>query len=149
LPPQLVPQDAYAGLVSRLAALLTDVAVVTVAALAVSTLPSLAWEQVVLRAVPGWLTAGSAVAAALLPAAYFATCWWLTGQTAGGLLFGVAVQHRDRHALSFVQAAARAVVGLLLAPLWVIGMLGALRDNRRRAWHDRLFRTVVRYVGRR
>lgn len=143
------PQDAYAGLVSRLAALMTDVAVVTLAALAISTLPSLAWEQVFLRAVPGWLTVGSAVAAALLPAVYFATCWWLTGQTIGGLLFGVAVQHRDGHALSFVQAAARAIVGLLLAPLWMVGMLGALRDDRRRAWHDRLFRTVVRYAGRR
>jgi len=149
LPPRPVPHDAYAGLVSRLAALLTDVALVTVAALAVSTLPSVAWEQVVLRAEPGWLIAASAAAAALLPAAYFTTCWWLTGQTAGGLLFGVAVQHRDAHGVTFVQAAARAVVGLLLAPLWMIGMIGVLWDDRRRAWHDRLFRTVVRYVGRR
>lgn len=149
MPPQPVPHEAYAGLVSRLAALLTDLALITVATVGVSTLPPLVWEQVVLRAVPGWLTAGSAVAAALLPVAYFTTCWWLTGQTAGYLLFGIAVRHRDAHGVSFPQAAARAVVGLILAPLWMVGMFGALWDDRRRAWHDRLFRTVVLYVGRR
>lgn len=147
MPSHPVPHAAYAGLVSRLAALLTDVALVTVATLAVSTLPSLAWERVILRAVPGWLTGGSAAAAALLPAAYFTTCWWLTGQTAGGALFGVAVEHRDSRGVSFIQSATRAVLGLLLAPLWIVGLLGVVWDDRRRAWHDRLFRTVVRYEG--
>jgi uncharacterized RDD family membrane protein YckC len=99
--------------------------------------------------VPGWLTAGSAAAAASLPVVYFTTFWWLTGQTVGGLLFGVAVQYQDAQGLSFAQSAARALVGLLLAPLWMIGMFGALWDDCRCAWHDRLFRTVVRYVGRR
>jgi uncharacterized RDD family membrane protein YckC len=148
LPADLASQGDYAGLVSRFAALLTDVAVITVGVLAVSTVPSFVWEQVFLRAVPGWLTAGSAVTAGLLPAVYFTIFWWLTGQTPGALLFGVAVQNRDARTVSFLQAAARASVGLLLAPLWIVGMLGALWDDRRRAWHDRLFRTVVRYVGR-
>jgi len=146
LPPPVL-RNAYAGLVSRIAALVIDVVVLTVTALAISTLPTLAWEQVVLRPVPGWLTAGSAAAAALLPWAYFTACWWLTGQTAGDLLFGIAVRNRDGGDVSFPQSVARAAVGLLFAPLWMIGLLGVLWDERRRAWHDRLFRTVVRYTA--
>ncbi len=143
-----MPHNAYAGLVSRLAALTIDVALLTITALAISTLPTVAWEQVVNREVPGWLTTGSAVASALLPVSYFTACWWLTGQTVGDLLFGIVVRHRDGGDVAFAQAFARAAVGLLLVPLWIVGLLGVLWDERRRAWHDRVFRTVVRYIGR-
>jgi len=126
--------------------LVIDVALLTVATLAVATLPGLAWNQIFVRSAPGWLTAGAAVAAALLPWAYFTGCWWLTGQTLGDLLIGVVVRRRDGSAVSLPQAGARALVGLLLAPLWIVGLLAVLRDDRRRAWHDRVFRTVVAYA---
>jgi len=146
LPPP-VPRNAYAGLVSRIAALVMDVALLTVTALAISTLPSLAWEQIFLKPTPGWFTTGIAVAAALLPLSYFTASWWLSGQTVGDLLFGIAVRHRNGGDVSFPQSVSRAAVGLLFAPLWMIGLLGVLWDERRRAWHDRLFRTVVRYTA--
>jgi len=146
LPSPPVQRNAYAGLVSRLVALLVDVALLTLTALAISTLPELAWQEVLVRPVPGWFSAGVTVAAALLPWAYFTACWWLTGQTVGNLLFGVVVVRSDGQELSFLRAAARSLAGLLLAPLWLLGLLAVLWDERRRAWHDRIFRTVVRYT---
>ena len=85
--------------------------------------------------------------AALLPWAYFTTCWWLSGQTAGDLLLGIVVRHRDDQGVSLLQAAIRAAFGLAVAPLWLVGLIAVLSDERRRAWHDRVFRTVVRYRG--
>jgi uncharacterized RDD family membrane protein YckC len=137
---------AYAGLVSRLGALILDAALLMVATLAVGVLPGLAWNQIFVRSAPGWLTIGAVVIAGLLPWAYFTGCWWFTGQTVGDLLVGVVVRHRDGHTVSLPQAGARALFGLLLAPVWIVGMLAVLWDNRRRAWHDRVFRTVVPYA---
>jgi uncharacterized RDD family membrane protein YckC len=135
-------------LVSRLAALSVDVLLLVPATLAVRVVPTSAWEQVLYRRPPGWFTAAATAAAVLLPWAYFTACWWLTGLTAGGLLMGLAVRHRNGGEVSAVQAALRAAVGLTLAPLWLVGLLAVLWDERRRAWHDRLFRTVVRYTWR-
>jgi uncharacterized RDD family membrane protein YckC len=135
----------YAGLVSRLAALVIDLALLTVAGLAIGSLPGLAWQQVV-GAPPGWLTAGAGLVAAALPVTYFTLAWWVTGQTVGDLLLGLVVRHRDGGRARFPQAFLRAFVGLLVPPVWLVGLIGVLRDRRRRAWHDRLFRTVVCYV---
>jgi uncharacterized RDD family membrane protein YckC len=133
---------AYAGLASRLVALAVDVAVLTIAGLFVSVLPGLAWSQVVGHP-PGWFTATCAVIASVLPWAYFTIAWWLGGQTAGGLLVGTRVARNHGQRPLLVQAALRAFVGLLLVPLWLIGLAWVLWDPRRRAWHDIVFRTVV------
>jgi len=135
---------AHAGLVSRVAALAVDVIVLTLAGLAVTQLPILAWEQVV-GTPPGWLTAGSAAVGALLPWAYFTTCWWLTGRTIGNGVIGVEVRTRAGQELSFVRAAARAAVGLLLAPLWLLGLVAILLRDDRRALHDLVFGTAMYY----
>ncbi len=138
------PSRAFAGLASRSTALLLDVALLTVAGLAISVLPGLAWSEVIGRS-PGWLGAASGVVAALLPWLYFTFCWWSSGQTAGGLMIGIAVERSGSRHISFVQAALRAAIGLALAPLWIIGYVGILIDKKRRAWHDVVFRTVVRH----
>jgi uncharacterized RDD family membrane protein YckC len=137
-----MPTRAYAGLASRLVALTVDVAVLTVAGLCVSILPGLAWAQVV-GDPPGWFTATWAIIASAVPWAYFTTAWWLGGQTAGGLLVGTRVARTNGQRPRLVQSALRAFVGLLLVPLWLIGLAGVLWDSRRRAWHDVVFRTVV------
>ena len=140
------PAYAYAGLASRLVALAVDVALLTIAGLFISVLPGLAWSQVV-GDPPGWFTATCAIVASALPWAYFTVAWWLGGQTAGALVVGtrVARPHGERPLL--VQAVLRAFFGLLLVPLWLIGLAWVLFDPRRRAWHDVVFRTVVlRYV---
>jgi uncharacterized RDD family membrane protein YckC len=139
----------YAGLVSRLAALATDITVLMVAGIIIGSLPRMAWQQLILRPVPEWLTTGSAAVAALVPWMYFTALWWLSGQTVGNRLFGIAVRDRHGHVPSFAQSAGRAAVGLWLAPVWMLGLLNVLWDERRRAWHDRLFGTVVRYTRNR
>ena len=87
-------REAYAGLVSRMTGLVIDVAFLTVAALAVSTLPPLAYDKVLGQS-PDWLTGLSNAVAVALPWLYFTVCWWLSGQTLGGLVVG-AVLKRDR-----------------------------------------------------
>ncbi|HEY2793374.1 MAG TPA: RDD family protein, partial [Micromonosporaceae bacterium] len=92
---------------------------------------------------PGWLTVCSQFGAALLPLFYFTVSWWGTGQTAGDLLFGVVVRVApDRH-VGLCRAFLRALVGLMLPLIWLVGLVGILLDSRRRALHDRLFSTVV------
>jgi uncharacterized RDD family membrane protein YckC len=133
----------YAGLVTRLTGLVVDVGLLTVAGLAVGGLPGLAWEQV-LGEPPGWVTAAAGVASALLPWAYLTACWTLTGRTVGAMLVDVRTCRADGRPMSAGRAALRALIGLVLAPLWLVGLVGTLRDEHRRAWHDRLFGTVVR-----
>jgi uncharacterized RDD family membrane protein YckC len=140
----VAPSHAFAGLASRSTALAIDVAFLTVAGLAISVLPGLAWDEVIGTS-PGWLGVASGTLAALLPWLYFTFCWWSTGQTAGGLLIGIAVERSNHRRVSLLQAALRAAIGLALAPLWLVGYVGILMSKQRRAWHDVVFRTVVRH----
>jgi uncharacterized RDD family membrane protein YckC len=121
-----------------------DVAVVSTAAAALATLPVLVWQR--LTGEDGaWVATGTAVAAAVLPWLYFSVAWWLGGRTVGALLMGLAVTRPDGGRLGAVRAGLRAAVGLLLAPLWLAGLVLIIWDSRRRALHDRVFGTVVRY----
>jgi uncharacterized RDD family membrane protein YckC len=145
-PTAAFPHRAYAGLVSRLAALAIDIALLIAVVLAVRMLPTAAWTEVLNRPEPAWLSTGATVAAALVPWLYFTGTWWLADQTLGDLVLGLVVLRRDGGELSLLHAATRAAVGLLLAPLWIVGMLRILWDDERRAWHDKVMGTVVRYA---
>ncbi|HEU0238677.1 MAG TPA: RDD family protein [Micromonosporaceae bacterium] len=146
--PAAMPSNGnqYAGLVSRVASLIVDVAVLTVAGIVISVLPTVAWQQVIGRS-PGWLATSCGIVAAVFPWVYFTGAWWLTGQTLGGLLLGTAVRRTDGRRVLLIQAASRALIGLAIPPLWLIGLVAVLWDGRRRAWHDVVFRTVVRRVA--
>jgi uncharacterized RDD family membrane protein YckC len=133
--------------VSRLSALAIDVVVLVVATIVVRVLPSIAWARVIDRNVPGWLESAAGTLAILLPWLYFTICWWINGQTLGDMLIGVSVRHRDGRDISLFRAAIRAGVGLVVAPLWILGLLYMLWDGRRRALHDLLFGTVVPYTS--
>ena len=137
-----MPGSPYAGIVTRLAALAVDAVLLTLAIPFVATgAPSL-WSALDGKA-PGWLMLGSQLAAALLPFAYFSLCWWGGGRTVGGLLFGTVVRRRGGGPLGPTRAIMRAVIGLALPLIWLIGLVTILWDDRRRALHDRLFGTVV------
>ena len=138
---------SYAGMVSRLSALAIDVVVLLVATIVVRLLPSIAWARVIDRNVPGWLEAAAGTLAIILPWLYFTICWWMNGQTLGDLLIGVSVRHQDGRDISLFRAAIRALVGLTVAPLWLLGLLYMLWDSRRRALHDLVFGTVVPYTS--
>jgi uncharacterized RDD family membrane protein YckC len=144
------PDHTYAGLVSRVAALAVDVTLVAASASAVRVLPEVVWHTVTNLPTPHWFRTACGLAAAVLPFAYFTLCWWLPGQTLGQMLLGIAVRRHDgEEDPSLIQAALRAGFGLLIAPLWIVGLVAILWDPKRRAWHDKVFRTVVPYVRRR
>jgi uncharacterized RDD family membrane protein YckC len=143
-----LPHRAYAGLVSRLAALAIDILLVCVVATSVRVLPEFAWEQLLDRNAPQWFQTACTFVAALVPWLYFTISWWLANQTVGAMLFGTVVLRPDGRELSLAHAALRAWIGLLFAPIWLVGMLPILWDPQRRAWHDKVLRTVVRYAPR-
>jgi uncharacterized RDD family membrane protein YckC len=126
--------------------LVVDGLAVTLLVLVVATLPEFTWSNLSALTVPRWLAGVTSAIAMIVPLVYFTALWTTTGQTVGGMATGIVVEHRDGHRLSFPHALARAAVGLLFAPLWILGMLAILEDGRRRAWHDQLMRTDVRYV---
>lgn len=135
----------YAGLVSRSLALTVDAVLLTIAGAAVGVgVPGL-W-QAVTGGSPGWLETAAGVAAAVLPFLYFWVSWATSGSTAGDLLFGFAVRRTDGSRISVVRSAVRAFLGLLFAPVWLVGMLLTLSDPLRRALHDLLMGTVTRRV---
>jgi uncharacterized RDD family membrane protein YckC len=143
---ETVGRSPYAGLVSRLVALVLDGLVVTVLVLVVATVPGLLWSSLSPHTMPRGLGVAISVVTTFIPVLYFTTLWTMNGQTLGGLATGIVVEHRDGHRLSPARALVRAAIGLLFAPLWLLGMLFILIDPQRRAWHDRLLRTDVRYA---
>ncbi len=146
--PAALPHRAYAGLVSRLAGLGVDVTLLALGAAAVRLLPPAIWREIFTVPAPGWFETACGFAAAALPWLYFTVSWWLANQTVGGLILGIVVLRPDGGELSFLHAALRAAITLLLAPVWIVGMLAVLWDEQRRAWHDRLLHTVVQYAPR-
>src|SRR5258705_13369472 len=110
--------SAYAGLVTRVSALVVDGILMAVVVPAVASGPSSLWESLDGQA-PGWLKATSQLVAGLVPVFYFALCWWGTGQTLGGLLLGPAVPRPGGAHLSPVRAALRALGGPMFPVSWL------------------------------
>jgi uncharacterized RDD family membrane protein YckC len=138
------PRDGYAGIVSRVAALVLDVVVVTLVAAVVTGL-ALAGAEVMLGRVPAWVQVPTAIAVSLLPVTYFTVAWWLIGQTLGAVAMGIEVRDAAGRPLRFPRAFIRAAVGLLLAPVWIVGMILILLDDRRRGLLDIAVGTTVIY----
>jgi uncharacterized RDD family membrane protein YckC len=130
------------GIVSRFLALGVDASLLAIGALLVGLGVPALWSAVD-GSVPDWLRVSTETAAALLPLVYFWLGWWIRGRTPGGFLVGAVVCRQDGSRLGFVRAGARAFLGLLLAPVWLVGMVVVLVDPRRRALHDLLLGTVV------
>jgi len=152
---------AHAGLVSRLLALLIDIALLMLTLL----VGNLLWSSLLVAGPVRWLTAAlvgwapglepwRAALGLILPptlgaltvVGYFLFFLTLGGQTVGKRIIGLRVVSTDGRRISTLQALVR-VAGYLVssAPLY-IGFLAALFDSERRAWHDRLAGTVVVYA---
>lgn len=137
----------YAGLVSRLGGLAIDILLAALAVAAIGRGIPLAWQLV--ARLPSWLETTFQVIADVTPALYFAACWRLTGETLGSWVFGTKVALPDGRSLGVVRAVLRAAFGVLLAPVWFVGMVTVLFDAQRRSLLDMAFGTVVAYIGRR
>jgi uncharacterized RDD family membrane protein YckC len=136
----------YAGLVSRFGGLAIDILLSALAVAIVGQGIPEAWKLV--ARLPEWLDTTFQVAADLTPALYFAASWRLTGETLGCWIFGTRVTLRDGRRLGVIRAVLRSVFGIVLAPVWFVGLLTVLFDGRRRSLLDMVFGTVVRYIGR-
>lgn len=136
----------YAGIVSRVSAIAVDTVVLTVAVSAVAAGLPAVWTQVI-GVPPRWLTDGAQWVGGVLPVAYFTACWSISGRTLGGLLMGTRLVRPGGGRLGPVRAFLRAFFGLLIVPLWVIGLIGVLWTDRRQSLLDKVFGTVVRFTG--
>jgi hypothetical protein len=132
--------------VSRLLALAVDAILLTVVTAAIAAGVPAVWSAV-LGSAPAWLETTAGAVALILPFSYFWISWWILGSTAGDLLFGLVVRRSDGSQVGAVRSGLRAFLGLLLAPVWLVGMVLTMWYPRRRALHDVLMGTVVRQVG--
>jgi uncharacterized RDD family membrane protein YckC len=126
-------------------ALTVDAVLLTLVATAIGAGVPALWRSLTGSA-PGWLETAAGVTAALAPFVYFWLSWCVPGATFGELLLGIVVRRTDGSRVGVGRAALRAFLGLLLAPVWLIGMILTVVDPRRRALHDVLLGTVVQRV---
>jgi uncharacterized RDD family membrane protein YckC len=142
-PGVIAPRVPYGGIATRGIALAIDAAIANALVLLAAALIALVGSLVGdLR--PRWLVAVIAtVGWTLAVGGYFTLFWTATGQTPGMRMMRLRVVTVRGEPLHFLRSVVR-VVGLLLAiiPLFA-GFLPVLVDERRRALHDWLARTVV------
>ena len=140
----------YAGLATRAVALALDAAAINAIALAVGGvlalcmsllhLPSEVERLTALAGAGGWL---------LLSIGWFVVFWSTSGQTPGDRVMRIRV--RDTQTPPRPLKPRRALLRLVALVLGAIplfaGYLPVLLDGRRRAFHDRVARTVVVHVS--
>ncbi|MDO8185624.1 RDD family protein [Conexibacter sp. JD483] len=140
------PPPPYAGLATRALALALDAAAINAIALAVGGVLALCTSLLHLPSEVERLTAlAGAGAWVLLSAGWFVVFWSTSGQTPGDRVLRIRV--RDAHEPLRPLKPRRALLRLGALVLGAIpcfaGYLPVLLDDRRRAFHDRVARTVV------
>ncbi len=136
----------YAGLATRAVALALDAAAINAIALAVGGVLALCTSLLHLPAEVERLTALAGAAAwVLLSVGWFVVFWSTSGQTPGDRVMRIRVRDaRDpQRALKPRRALLRLIALVLGAIPLFAGYLPVLLDDRRRAFHDRVARTVV------
>lgn len=144
-------QGQYAGFVTRGAAVLIDLFIISTiysitaafSELLISFLMGMSMAD--LFAAQKWLVYVTAFGASVLPVVYHIFFWTLTGQTPGKAIMGIRVYRWDGERVTLGRAIRRYIGYSLSAPLFGVGFLWALIDNRRQTWHDKLAGTVVVY----
>lgn len=148
VPPQdEPPAPTYAGLVTRTLAFALDIAIIDVVALFVGVIVALGLSALDLPdTVKTVLAVIGAVVGALWTIGYFAWFWSASGQTPGDRVLGLRVMSaRSGGSISYKRAVLRVFALVLSALPFCLGFVMILFDDRRRALHDRLVRTVVIY----
>jgi uncharacterized RDD family membrane protein YckC len=131
-----------AGLVSRCAASLVDVAVVAAASALAGIVMSgirytLDGPPFALPPLPGWALGVSHSVLVLL---YLTVCWTLAGRTPGQLVLGLRVTVGDRP-----PGPLRALARALICVVFPVGVLWVLVSRRTAAVHDLVARTALVY----
>ncbi len=140
--------SGYGGIVTRTLALATDALVLNVGLAVTTTIIGLALSVFgadlsdidtsgLLAGLGAWC---------LVTAAYFVAFWTLTEQTPGMRVLRLKVVSIEGERLRFGRAVLR-FIGMILAALPLMaGYLPILWDPRRQGLHDKIARSVVRYV---
>ncbi len=160
----ILPQIRYvqqAGFVSRLAAFVLDVMIVTAGSIVFAALVSLILNffgfsaqglkaddptkslLVVLQFI---IVALSGLAVALFIPGYFVLFWVLVGATPGKQVLGLKIVRTDRRQLGWGRAIVRYIGYWISAIVFFLGFLWVLVDGRRQAWHDKMADTFVVYT---
>jgi uncharacterized RDD family membrane protein YckC len=145
-PPDDDDAEGYAGLVTRGVAFAIDAAIINLVAVATAGVVGLAVSLFNLpsQAVKILGIVGAA-AFFVWAAGYFVTFWSTTGQTIGARVMHIRViDPSDRH-ISPYRAGRRVVAMVLGAIPCFLGYVGIVSDERCRAFHDRVAKTVVVY----
>jgi uncharacterized RDD family membrane protein YckC len=146
-PPGVAPEPAYAGLVKRTLGFALDIAIIDVVALLTGAIVALCLSVFDLPdTVKTVLVAIGAVAVALWTIGYFAWFWSASGATPGDRVLGLRViSALTGEPISYGRAVVRVFALVLSALLLCLGFVMILFDDRRRALHDRIVKTVVIY----
>ena len=160
----LAPQPApiqEAGFVSRLAAFVLDVVIVTICSLAFSALNTVilnffgfdardlnleALTSSVLALLQFAIFALAGLTVLLFIPAYFVLCWVLVGATPGKYVLGLKVLRTSGQRISWWRAIIRLVGYWISALPLFLGYLWILVGARRQGWHDKLADTIVVYT---
>jgi uncharacterized RDD family membrane protein YckC len=137
-----------AGFVTRGVALTLDLTLISfVVGSAVTTLVTLLGR--VLSPTPSWVTVGIAVLAFSAAPTYLALCWTWFGRTIGDGIFGARTVRVDTtNRLSLGVALVRAFIGILVLPVWILGMITSPFSSSRQGVLDMWTRSEVNYVAR-
>lgn len=150
-----------AGFVSRLAAFVLDVVIVSMSSIVLAALVSLILNffgfsaqdlsleaptrnsLVVLQII---IIALAGLVVVLFIPAYFVVCWVLVGATPGKHILGLKVMRTGTQRISWGRAIVRYVGYWISALPLFLGFLWILLDTRRQGWHDKLADTIVAYT---
>jgi uncharacterized RDD family membrane protein YckC len=150
-----------AGFVSRLAAFVLDVVIVSLSSFVLTALSSLilSFFGFSARDLSQEAPASSALfvlqliiiglaglAVLLFIPAYFVIFWVLVGATPGKRILGLKVMRTGAQRLSWWRAIVRFVGYWISALPLFLGYLWILVDTRRQGWHDKLADTIVAYT---
>jgi uncharacterized RDD family membrane protein YckC len=160
LAPQPVP-IREAGFVSRLAAFVLDVVIVSLTSIAFAALNSLilnffgfsardfsleAPASTVIAVLQLIIIAVTGLAVLLFIPAYFILCWVLVGATPGKYILGLKVIRTGGQRISVARGIIRLVGYWISALPLFLGYLWILLGARRQGWHDKLADTIVVYT---
>ena len=145
------PAPAYAGFVSRAAALVLDLLFISFASAAVTWLLKIVFQLPgvntlwdVLGILPDEGTASLSVATGLLAQViYFTAFWSIFGQTIGMAALGLTVRQANGRAVGAPRAGLRYLSFVVSTLPLFLGWLWCLADRRHQAWHDKIAGTVV------
>lgn len=143
----VVTTGQRAGFVTRLAALVADMIMLSAALRGTVSLLMLAEHALRRFAPPFSLGRLVFVCGPLIACLYNIVCWWLWGQTPGKWLLGLRVVALGGGKVRLGQSAIRFVGYLLSALPFYLGFLWVLGPERR-GFHDRLAGTEVVYTRR-